>query len=743
MLVLHYLCKTNSANGMRKSLSARLTYRIMAVVMAMMVIITGVVYMTVKQYMLDEAKQRYESVLLDYHEELRRHLAYIYVATRNNVHDIERDISKPEEMFAHVERITKDNPTIVCCALLFEPDYYKDRERGFIACARRLADGSVRVVQIDSTYRRYYDEAWFRQPLKNDADDWTEVYFESPQFAGSEEPRLLTTFLVPIHNAEGRPVALLCADLSLEWLRNEMMEDVEKVNKKFESGSLKHKSYSFIIDRHGHYIIHPDKSRMLTDTLASASMLEGERGATKAVIDGVESWLYYRTVKHVEWTIVIAVPKEVILQNGRMLNVIILAVMAVGLAVIYLFCRRQIKEVADPVAAQQAVMEREMNIAHNIQKAMLPSEFTPRPLTSPHAPLTSHLSPLLIHATQTPALDVGGDLYDYCLRDNRLYFCIGDVSGKGVPAALLMAVVQTMFHNEAKYATRASDIVAALNDIVSAEQNTTGFFVTMFVGILDLTTGLLDYCNAGHEIPELVRDGALVDIPAKPNIPVGALDDWAFEGQQQQLQQGDLLFLYTDGLSEAENVDQQLFGRKRVEELVLEYGHGTPQQLIDDMMQAVHQHAGSAVQNDDITMLAIRIEHLAWSVEPLEVRAVMDEMDHVTAYVVDAAQQAGMSELETKRLRLAVEEVAANIVNYSGATSIRMAAAVDNGQLVVTIMDDGQPFDPTTADATDLSIPADQRPPGGMGIVLLRQMTDSQEYEYRSGRNVLTVRKKL
>ena len=102
-----------------------------------------------------------------------------------------------------------------------------------------------------------------------------------------------------------------------------------------------------------------------------------------------------------------------------------------------------------------------------------------------------------------------------------------------------------------------------------------------------------------------------------------------------------------------------------------------------------------------------------------------------------------MSELETKRLRLAVEEVAANIVNYSGATSIRITAAVDNGQLVVTIMDDGQPFDPTTADATDLSIPADQRPPGGMGIVLLRQMTDSQEYEYRSGRNVLTVRKKL
>ena len=265
----------------------------------------------------------------------------------------------------------------------------------------------------------------------------------------------------------------------------------------------------------------------------------------------------------------------------------------------------------------------------------------------------------------------------------------------------------------------------------------------MFVGILDLTTGLLDYCHAGHEIPELVRNGALVDIPAKPNIPVGALDDWVFEGQQQQLQQGDLLFLYTDGLSEAENVDKQLFGRKRVEELVQEYGHGTPQQLIDDMMQAVHQHAGSAVQNDDITMLAVRIEHLTWSVEPLEVRAVMEEMDHMTDYVVDAAQRAGMSELETKRLRLAVEEVAANIVNYSGATSIRLVAAVDNGQLVVTIMDNGQPFDPTTADATDLSIPADQRPPGGMGIVLLRQMTDSQEYEYRSGRNVLTVRKKV
>ena len=715
---------------MKNSLSSRLIYRIMAVVMAMMAIITGVVYVTVREYMLDEAKQRYESVLLDYHEELRRHLADIYIAAQNNVHDIEHDIDHPERMTEHMVRILKKNPTIACCALLFEPGYYPDQGKLFVPCARRDAHDSVRVLRIDSTYRKYYLEEWYLTPMTKDSDVWIDPYFESPWFAGNEEPRLLTTYTIPIHNHEGRPVALLGADIALEWLRNEMMEDVEKVNKKFEY-QLSHKSYSFVLDRNGRYIVHPDKNRMLKDSLGIASTLTGERGATKAVIDGVESWLYYRSVKNMEWIIVIAVPKEVILSNGRMLNVIILTVMAVGLMIIYLFCRHQIKEIADPFAAQHAAVERELNIAHNIQMSMLPS------------PLTSHRSPIKLYATLTPAKDVGGDLYDYIVRDNRLYFCIGDVSGKGVPAALLMAVVQTMFHNETQHATRASDIMMALNALVCAEQNTTGFFVTMFVGILDLTTGHLDYCNAGHEVPEVTSKNGTEKsekLPAVPNLPVGVLHDWIFEGQEAQLCRGDMLFLYTDGLSEAENPDKQLFGRKRVEDLVQQYSNSTPQLLIDNMMQAVRQHADTAEQNDDITMLALRFET---EDERLEVPAQMDEMDHITDFVIGAARQAGMSERETKRLRLAVEEVAANIVNYSGASSIAITTVSDDGQLVLTIQDDGRPFDPTTAETADLSIPADERPPGGIGLVLLRQMTNSQEYQRQGSHNILTIRKNI
>lgn len=715
---------------MRYSLSAQLTSRIMVVVLAMMIIIAAVVYYTVREYMLDEAQQRYKSVLLENHEEVRRHLADVYVATNNNIHDIERDIDNPDLLFAHMERIVRQNPAIVCCALLFVPNYYPSKGQMFVPCARQDSTGNIRVTRIDSTYHKYYNENWYQKRMKEDTSGWTDVYFESELFAGDEGRRLLTTYTIPVHNQEGRPVALLCADLSLEWLRNEMMEDMERVNHDFERNS-KNRSYSFIVDRKGTYIIHLDREHMLKDKLVTDCTMTGEQGVAVASIDGITAWIYYRTVKYVDWTMVIVVPKDLILYNGRMLNIIIMATMLLGLAAIYLFCRHQIKEIADPLAAQKAVMERELNIAHNIQMAMLPP------------PLNVQQTPFTVHASLTPARDVGGDLYDYILCDNRLYFCIGDVSGKGVPAALLMAVVQTMFHNEAQHATRASDIIVAMNNIVCAKQNTTGFFVTMFVGILDLTTGNLDYCNAGHEAPILLsgkRETKSEKLPVKPNLPVGTLDDWMYEGQQVLMHRGDMLFLYTDGLSEAANPEGLLFGRRQVANLVQQYGNGTPQQLIDNMMEAVVQYSDTAEQFDDITMLAIRLEVKS---ERLEVPAVMDEMDHITDFASNAAIQAGMSKRETKRLRLAIEEAAANVVNYSGATSIRLTTAVDNGQLVLTISDDGQHFNPASATTPDLSIPADQRPPGGMGIVLLRQMTTSLDYQYLSGRNVLTIRKNI
>ena len=700
---------------MKDSLSARLTYRIMAVVLVMMAIIAGVVYFTIRRYMLAEAEERYLGFLLENHQEIRRRLSDVHVAAENNVHDIERDIDNPDKMFDHMQRIIRQNRSIVCCALLFKQDYYPSKGRVFVPCARKDAADSIIVSRIDSTYNSYFYGEWFLQQLKADQSAWTKPYFESRFFAGNQEPRLLTTYTVPIHDHEGHPVALLAADMSLEWLRNELMEDISEINNQYEKG-LQHQSYFFIVNREGTYIIHPNKELMLTpcDRNIGKTML-AHRGTCVMEIDGVKSRLYYRSFNYVNWTMVIVAPEDVILANAKVLNIIILLVMVLGLVAIYLFCRRQIKEIADPFAAQKAAVDRELTIAHNIQMALLPK------------PFPDH-SDVDLYASQTPARDVGGDLYDYFVHDGRLVFCIGDVSGKGVPAALLMAVMRSMFRSEARRADSAAEIVETMNHNLD-EEYTGGEFVTMFVGILDLSSGRLDYCNAGHEEPLVA--GQPLDV--KRNLPVGALSDWNYEGEQTQLKPGDMLFLYTDGLSEAKNSKKELLGRKRLLQLASEHSQDTAQQLVELMEAEVHRHAGDAEQNDDITLLAIR-----WQPDQITMAASMDDIACIAPFIANVGQQAGMEVRESKRLRLAVEEAVANIINHGQATTIKLQAKTYD-QLVLTIDDDGQPFDPTADSSTDFSVPADERPPGGLGIMFLHEMTDGLEYQRIDGHNVLRI----
>ena len=571
---------------MQRSLSTRLVSRIMAVVLVMITIIASVVYYAVKEYMLDEARERYLGVLLENHQEMRRWLADIHVAIENNVHDIERDIDNPDIMFDHMERIVKQNGAISCCAMLFEQYYYPNKGRVFIPCARRDASDSVRVTRIDTTYHSKFYDDWFPELIKKDQSAWSKPYLESSSFAGDQEPRILTTYAVPIHNHDGRPVAVIAADMSLEWLSHKLTKDMKEINDQYEEGQ-EHQSFFFIVDRDGTYVMHPNKKLMLTHFDVGNTMAK-HRGTCVTEIDGVKSRLYYRTYNKVGWTMVIVVPEDAILSQGRSLNIIIILTMIIGLLAIYLFCRRQIKEIADPFAAQKAALERELTIAHNIQMALLPKSFP------------EHYN-IELYAKQTPARDVGGDLYDYFLRDHYFIFCIGDVSGKGVPAALLMAVMKSMFRSVARSADNAADIVEAMNHNLG-EEYTGGDFVTMFVGILDLTTGHLDFCNAGHEVPLI--SGKPLNVVR--NLPVGALPLWDYEGQQTQLKPGDILFLYTDGLSEAKNSADELLGRKIVQKLASEHCSDTAQQLVELMEEEIHRHAADTEQSDDITLLAFR-----------------------------------------------------------------------------------------------------------------------------------------
>ena len=235
-------------------------------------------------------------------------------------------------------------------------------------------------------------------------------------------------------------------------------------------------------------------------------------------------------------------------------------------------------------------IESELRIASDIQMSMVPQAFPER-------------SDLDLYGLMNPAKEVGGDLYDFEIIDNQLYFCLGDVSGKGVPASLFMTQAIRLFRALAKQRRKPSDIATRLNNELS-ENNDNGMFVTMFIGKADLTTGHLYYCNAGHNPPLL--DGEFIDV--QPNAPIGLWPELDFEGEELDSISGKLLFIYTDGLNEAENLAQEQYGDDRLQQMLQQMKSYTARQVIDTFSQSVESHRNGAIPNDDLTMLAIKVK---------------------------------------------------------------------------------------------------------------------------------------
>lgn len=246
------------------------------------------------------------------------------------------------------------------------------------------------------------------------------------------------------------------------------------------------------------------------------------------------------------------------------------------------------------VNAEKEFMNRELDIASRIQLAMLPGKF-----------FTDDC--LEIAGSLVPAKQVGGDLYDYVIRDGKLFFSIGDVCGKGIPAAIFMSMTQAVFRSAASHLNDASRIVHSMNKQAS-RGNDAGMFVTLFVGVLDLSTGMLRYCNAGHEHPLVVTGKSVRTLNAKSSLPIGAMEETCYVEQETQLAPGDMVMLFTDGLTEAMNSENALFGRERVAQVI---SGETPQQLLDNMSQSVAGFVRGAEQSDDLTMLAIRYRGVA------------------------------------------------------------------------------------------------------------------------------------
>ena len=378
----------------------------------------------------------------------------------------------------------------------------------------------------------------------------------------------------------------------------------------------------------------------------------------------------------------------------------------------------------------------ELRIAQGIQSEMLPENRITRPEVA-------------ISGSQVTALEVGGDLYDYFVRDEKLYFCIGDVSGKGVPSSLVMAVVHSLFRSVSQHESNPAHIVQSINEN-ACEGNKTNMFVTLFVGVLDLPTGRLRYCNAGHDAP-LIINSEVKELSVTANLPVGVISGFKYTQQQEILPSGTSMFLYTDGLTEAADMTHKLFGMDRIVSTAkqcLKQGQTSPEQLMSAMHAAVTGFVGKATQSDDLTMLALYYHQpeetvvLSDSITlPNDVRAVPE----LNQFIQSVGQRLNLEAAMTSQLMLAVEEAVVNVMNYAypigTAGEVNISAQCTDKDIKVIITDEGKAFDPTTTNKADTTLNAEERPIGGLGILLVQQLMDTINYERSNGKNVLTLKK--
>ena len=634
---------------MRRSLSARLSFWIVlvaALLLLSMIISLSRVWRTGVRAEVDkDAAQVLDNAVLrldDILDDVERTASVLY-------RFVVRDLDKPDMMVSHSNNTIRYNSALSGCSISFEPGYYPSKGEYYSIFSWPGENDKIEWEQEGADDYRYYEKEWYLYSKQLGYDCWTEPYLDTTGIAG-KGVEMLISYCTPVFDSTSVFVGAITLDLSLKQL-SEALYNVRPYPN----------AYCILIGEGGKYLVHPDSDKLMTHSIYSdaeelavpelvklgESMEKQERGEQELFLNGQHYYVFYRPVPTTGWNIAIFCPESDIYGGYDRLQRKILWSLLAGLALVFLlsvllirhqlaplaklaeeadfiasgnFDRpmpvrkrndeigvlsqsfvhmqsslvRHIQELTESTASRER-MERELQIARNIQMGMVPHDFD----------LGKKVD---LYASMVPAREVGGDLYDCFVQDDKLYLCIGDVSGKGVPASLFMSVARAMFRVVARQGLAPAEIARRINDTVS-EKNDQMIFVTMFLAAVDLKTGVMEYCNCGHNAPVLFPgpDKAPAFLDCLSNTALGIASGFDYEGQRVDDMRGKILFLYTDGLNEAENADHEQFGNDRMLACLGDGPFLDARSLIDRLSEAVASHVAGAEASDDLTMLCLRI----------------------------------------------------------------------------------------------------------------------------------------
>lgn len=636
----------------KSKLSSRITWRVILIMIIFNALIIGGVFVFDLGVSLLQSRLRSQHLIDGICGKLVTMLETVEFAARNNVAEIEANLDSPEKVYDALEHEFRLNVHYNGCGVAFEPDYFPSQGRWFEPYvtfqnepgSEEVRDDSDRIIrkQVGSADHNYLASDWYKTAigLEKGKGILTNPYYDD---VGTK--RVLASYVSPVTDSQGRKVGVFGIDLDLSWIANTIINDeltirnVEFLDSHINSDEKDNYIFIQILDSNGMKIA---GSASFDQETLQTIMKRDSIGFENMKINGQTYGVSSKRIPNTDWTLVVAQHERFILLYGYFLGAIISLFMIIGTIFVFFFMGNSIRRAVEPLrflsdsakevaqghfdtplptfkhqdeiaqlrdsfdtmqeslkryveelkesTAAKASLESELNVAHRIQMSMIPRRFPKR-------------EGLDLYAEMIPAKAVGGDLYSYYLKNDLLYICVGDVSGKGVPASLFMAQTTRLFYTFAKEGFKPADMAVRMNDELS-ENNDQCMFVTMFIGLVDLSSGRLDYCSCGHNAP--IIDNAFLEVTNK-NKPLGLMPGIPFKGESIDDIRGRQMLIYTDGLSEAENRAKELFGDERMLQLTGSVAGRSAREVISLFTEAVNQFREGAEPNDDLTLMCLSI----------------------------------------------------------------------------------------------------------------------------------------
>jgi len=437
---------------------------------------------------------------------------------------------------------------------------------------------------------------------------------------------------------------------------------------------------------------------------------------------------------HLSIVLIMVKPYETAFDIVKQIAVPFILINAVGFALMVTIISYTEKQRG--LVVEKGRMQSELDIAKTIQENSIPNIF-------PAFPARKEFD---IYASMTPAKEVGGDFYNFFLvDDDHLAMVMADVSGKGIPAALFMMVTNILISDRTHMGGTPAEILTFVNDNI-CEHNKADMFVTVWLGILEISTGRIIAANAGHDDPAVYRkNGEFEIVKNKHGLVVGAMGGIKYKDFEIQLNSGDKLFLYTDGVPEATDKDNNMFALERMLKALNRYKEKNPKGVLDGINEEVNSFVGDAPQFDDLTMMCLELKEKE-KVKSLIVDATIENLNAVNEFIDGFLEENGCTARAQMQIDLAVEEIYVNIANYAYGDSVGKAEVTienHNSEVMIVFSDSGVPYNPLEKADPDITASADDRQIGGLGIFLTKKNMDAVSYEYKDGKNILTMKKRI